>query len=72
MQVQGMNGVRAKYRNGLHCYTTIFREEGIAAFFRGNTANIVRAVPNAALQFGAFEGFKTFLKKAVDGTSESE
>jgi len=41
------------------CFTRVLREQGMAAFWRGNLANVIRYFPTQALNFA----FKDFYKK---------
>lgn len=59
MQLQGAYtrpGERL-YRHSVHCFTTVIRQEGPAALYRGLAANLLRAAPNVAVQFTAYELF---------------
>lgn len=47
------------YTSGWDCYKQLYRQAGLRLFYRGLSANLLRAAPSAALQFGAFE----FIKK---------
>lgn len=46
-----MQAGRAKkdilYKNTLHCWATIFKEEGASAFFKGAFSNILRGTGGA-------------------------
>lgn len=48
------------YSSAFDCYRTLYREHGIRIFYRGLTANVIRAAPSTAFQFGAFELAKRF------------
>ena len=61
MQNNGAGGAARVYRNSLHCTREIWAKEGARGFFRGALTNTVRAVPGAAFQFAAYEGFKGVL-----------
>ena len=61
MQNNGAGGAARVYRNSFHCASEIWVKEGAGGFFRGALTNTVRAVPGAAFQFAAYEGFKTLL-----------
>ena len=54
MQTQGMDETRL-YRNSLTCISRMFKSEGILAFYRGVSTNLLRAAPNTALQFTVYE-----------------
>lgn len=49
------------YKNGWECYKSLYRNHGVSIFYRGLSANLIRVVPSAALQFGCFE----FIKKEL-------
>lgn len=59
MQLQGaytQPGERL-YRHSVHCFTAVIRQEGAVALYRGLAANLLRAAPNVAVQFTAYELF---------------
>ena len=37
---------------------TIWREEGVRGYFKGNGTNVVRIIPYMAVQFAAYEEYK--------------
>ena len=43
---------RLKYTGLVQCFTTIFREEGMASMYGGLTPHLLRVVPSAAIMFG--------------------
>ena len=43
------------YKGIIDCYQTIFREEGIGAFYRGLTPRLLSVVPMIGIQFGVYE-----------------
>lgn len=43
----------------------MFREEGLSGFFKGNGTNVLRIAPYSAIQFLAFEYYKTVLNKKL-------
>mmetsp|Transcript_9214 Transcript_9214/g.22634 ORF Transcript_9214/g.22634 Transcript_9214/m.22634 type:complete len:306 (+) Transcript_9214:123-1040(+) len=47
--------LKEPYSGMMDCTMRIYREEGVVAFWRGNTANVVRYFPTQALNF-AFKG----------------
>jgi hypothetical protein len=60
MQLQGSSavggGAAARlYSSSLACAASVFRNEGYAGFYRGLSANLLRAAPNTAIQFTAYE-----------------
>mmetsp|Transcript_5469 Transcript_5469/g.9154 ORF Transcript_5469/g.9154 Transcript_5469/m.9154 type:complete len:146 (-) Transcript_5469:279-716(-) len=48
------------YDGALDCYRKVYRNHGIARFYRGVLPYLSRMVPNAAIQFGIYESFKQF------------
>ncbi len=62
MQNNGAGGAARVYRNSWHCAREIATKEGARGFFKGAWTNTVRAVPGAAVQFAAYEAFKTALE----------
>jgi hypothetical protein len=65
-QVQAMNqspGEAPKYRGVVHACRTVFAEEGMLAFWRGNGANVLRVIPVYALKFGFNDSFKQLVRK---------
>jgi solute carrier family 25 phosphate transporter 23/24/25/41 len=38
----------------------MYRKEGVAGYFKGNAANVIRIVPFSALEFGTFEAVKGY------------
>ena len=55
MQLQGAVGSERMYSNAFGCAASVFRKEGLLAFYRGLSANLLRAAPNTAVQFTAYE-----------------
>ncbi|KAJ1557882.1 ADP/ATP carrier protein [Nowakowskiella sp. JEL0078] len=51
------------------CFSRVMKEEGVAAFWRGNTANVLRYFPTQALNFAFKDYFKSLFgfKKERDG-----
>ncbi|KAL9065144.1 MAG: hypothetical protein Q9161_008435 [Pseudevernia consocians] len=46
---------RLKYTGIVQCFTTIWKEEGIASLYGGLTPHMLRVVPSAAIMFGMYE-----------------
>lgn len=57
--------VEPHHRSGWACYKYLFRTYGISVFYRGLSANVIRAAPSAAIQFATFE----FLKRHFSTSS---
>jgi hypothetical protein len=65
MQTDGIRGRTMMYRGMLDCTNSIVRKEGFQVLFAGLSANIMRGVPGAGIQFGAFTYFKDKLSLLV-------
>ncbi|KAA6408293.1 MAG: mitochondrial carrier [Lasallia pustulata] len=50
-----LQGGRLKYTGLVQCFTTIFKEEGMASLYGGLTPHLLRVVPSAAIMFGMYE-----------------
>eukprot|EP01091_Cochliopodium_minus_P005865 TRINITY_DN15759_c0_g1_i1.p1 TRINITY_DN15759_c0_g1~~TRINITY_DN15759_c0_g1_i1.p1 ORF type:complete len:303 (-),score=66.20 TRINITY_DN15759_c0_g1_i1:4-912(-) len=60
MQTNGIGGEERKYKHTWDAVVKIYRQEGIGAFYKGISANSVRCIPEAALQFFFYDLFKAF------------
>jgi len=60
LQLQGTGSGHA-YTGYFDCAAVTYREGGVPRFYRGLATNLVRMVPNTAIQFGTYE----FLKQLV-------
>jgi solute carrier family 25 aspartate/glutamate transporter 12/13 len=54
LQVEARKG-ETKYTSLRHCATTIFKEEGFKAFFKGGPARILRSSPQFGFTLAAYE-----------------
>lgn len=61
MIVNGINGTERTYTNSVDCTIKIMRNEGFKALFKGLSANVIRCIPGAAIQFFAYDLFKDLL-----------
>jgi hypothetical protein len=68
-QQEGKTTKASKYRGSVHCATTVVKEEGVAALWRGVVPTIVRNGSNSACNFGtmAFLSTHWLHKRAGDG-----
>jgi len=58
----------APYKGIVDCANRTYADEGLAAFWRGNTANVIRYFPTQALNFAFKDYYKTlFAYKKEDG-----
>ncbi len=62
MQLNGMGGKPPEYRHSWDCCMKLVRAEGIAGLFNGLGANLIRALPGAAIQFWAYDLLTAGLK----------
>lgn len=46
-----MQGVPPKYTSTVQCIRTIWLQDGMYGYFRGNLANVIRITPTSAFQF---------------------
>lgn len=56
-----------QYKSGLDCYRKLVEAHGVKILYRGLTAQLIRVVPNSALQFWSFELIKTLLNVSSKG-----
>ena len=55
MRQAPLQGGRLKYTGLVQCFSTIWKEEGIASLYGGLTPHMLRVVPSAAIMFGMYE-----------------
>ena len=48
------------------CLQVIYKEEGLAGFFKGSILRILRIAPGGAIQFGAYGYFSNCLHEHFD------
>jgi len=58
MQTNGIGGAARIYKNDWDCVVQVIRREGVKGLYKGLTANMVRCIPGAAIQFWAYDNFK--------------
>eukprot|EP00457_Paulinella_chromatophora_P011098 gb/GEZN01011224.1/.p1 GENE.gb/GEZN01011224.1/~~gb/GEZN01011224.1/.p1 ORF type:complete len:319 (+),score=0.62 gb/GEZN01011224.1/:54-1010(+) len=61
LQLQGMDGGPLLYTSVRDCYVKLFRQSGIRVFYQGLLPNLLRAMPNTAIQFVTYESCKDYL-----------
>lgn len=59
LQVEARQG-QTHYRGLIHCATTVWKEEGFKAFFKGGPARILRSSPQFGATLAAYELLQTF------------
>ena len=71
LQVEARKG--QTYSRGLvHCASTIWREEGLKAFYKGGPARILRSSPQFGFTLATYEVLQTLFLPHGDKTSESK
>jgi len=73
LQVQATSKQIAKdqqYKGMVDCFVRIPREQGFAAFWRGNMANVIRYFPTQALNFAFKDKYKQIFLGGVDKKKE--
>lgn len=58
LQLQGSRGTESSYEGYWDCVRQTYRKEGVRRFYRGLGVNLLRMVPNTAVQFGCYELLK--------------
>ncbi|RHY80675.1 hypothetical protein DYB31_007737 [Aphanomyces astaci] len=59
LQVQAASTqIKQPYTGILNCFVRVFHEQGLASFWRGNLANVVRYFPTQALNFATKDKYK--------------
>ncbi|KAI5821097.1 mitochondrial carrier domain-containing protein [Pyronema omphalodes] len=56
-----MTNGRLKYRGLIHCFKTVWKEEGIVSMYGGLSPHLLRVVPSAAIMFGMYEAILRLL-----------
>jgi solute carrier family 25 (adenine nucleotide translocator) protein 4/5/6/31 len=55
------DGGAKKYKGIIDCFVRVPKEEGLAALWRGNLANVIRYFPTQALNFAFKDAYKKLL-----------
>ena len=61
MQSNGSGGQPRIYSSTVDCIRQILRHEGVAGFYRGLSLNVVKGIPNATIQFLAYDTIRHFV-----------
>ena len=64
MQIDGIGGSKYHYKHTLDCLKQMVLKEGYMSLFRGYKANLIKTIPNAAIQFASFDAIKSYLIKS--------
>lgn len=68
MQTAGCKGNGVKYNTVLGTITSVLREEGIRAFFKGLTLNFVKGPVAVGISFATYDFIRDFVRNAVSRT----
>ncbi|KAG0643576.1 mitochondrial carrier domain-containing protein [Tuber brumale] len=71
LQVEARKG-QTHYRGLIHCASTIWREEGFKAFYKGGPARILRSSPQFGCTLAVYEVLQTLFHAQGDHGSESK
>jgi solute carrier family 25 (adenine nucleotide translocator) protein 4/5/6/31 len=55
-----------EYNGIVDCFTRVFKEEGVLAFWRGNLSNVIRYFPTTAINFAVKDLLAEKFLKGVD------
>jgi len=59
-----LDGEKDVYKGLIDCCRTIYRKEGWKAFYKGLSANMVKCLPEAGIQFATYDIFKYYIYQA--------
>jgi solute carrier family 25 (mitochondrial phosphate transporter), member 23/24/25/41 len=62
LQINGIDSTKEKYSGPLSCIKNMYCVHGIRAFYAGYGVNMIKAMPEAALQFAIYDYVKMSLK----------
>lgn len=72
IQTQSINThLAVKYKNPIDCVVRVYKDQGLASFWRGNLANVYRYFPSQAMNFAFKDKYKEFFGKLFLGNSGS-
>ncbi|TGZ85290.1 putative mitochondrial carrier protein [Ascodesmis nigricans] len=71
LQVEARKG-QTSYRGLVHCATTIWKEEGFKAFFKGGPARILRSSPQFGCTLAAYELLQTLFPFPGSGKKDGD
>uniref|UniRef100_A0A182P9N1 Mitoferrin n=1 Tax=Anopheles epiroticus TaxID=199890 RepID=A0A182P9N1_9DIPT len=60
---QRLQMYNSPYRSIMHCATQVYRTEGLRAFYRSYSTQLVMNIPYSAIQFPTYEFFQKLLNK---------
>ena len=58
LQLNGLDNTKSKFTGLLSCIKSIYRQYGIKGYYAGLGVNVLKAAPEAAIQFAVYEAIK--------------
>ena len=72
IQTQSINtNLLVKYKNPIDCIVRVYKDQGLASFWRGNLANVYRYFPSQAMNFAFKDKYKDFFGKLFVGNAKA-
>eukprot|EP01032_Pedospumella_encystans_P025201 gene25201-28490_t len=72
IQTQSINtNLLVKYKNPIDCIVRVYKDQGLASFWRGNLANVYRYFPSQAMNFAFKDKYKDFFGKLFVGNPKA-
>ncbi len=72
IQTQSINSnLLVKYKNPIDCIVRVYKDQGLASFWRGNLANVYRYFPSQAMNFAFKDKYKDFFGKLFVGYAKA-
>ena len=65
MQINGLDKTKKKYSSLTNCIKHIYKENGMKGFYPGLSINLIKAVPEATLQFFIYETVLQYLQNNI-------
>jgi len=61
LMAQGMPGRPTRYRGALHCFVSIFQEEGVRGLYRGQIPSLMKTIPSVSIGYAVYDATKQML-----------
>eukprot|EP01032_Pedospumella_encystans_P025186 gene25186-28471_t len=72
IQTQSINtNLLVKYKNPIDCIVRVYKDQGLASFWRGNLANVYRYFPSQAMNFAFKDKYKDVFGKLFVGNPKA-
>ena len=62
LQLNGVDNTKTKYKGLTECIKRIYKIYGYRGFYTGFGVNLLKAVPEATIQFAVYDNVTTFLR----------